>query len=360
MKQPGAIQTPANGECERGGNLAPTDRLDRLGSDSPPDNFSTQLSNSETRTRPRVGLALSGGAAKGLAHVGVIQVLEENGIHIDAVAGSSMGAYVGSIWCSGHDGLELERIAREVRGRRGLWRLMDPMLPPRRGFIRGRAMRKRLARSIGRMTFAEMERPFRAVTTCLESLDRVVFSEGEVAPAVQASCAIPGICEPVRIGEGLYTDGAVVEPVPVRSVREMGVDRVIAVSVFPTPEFQKLVTAHDRRQATKARRRHRWLACLNRQVNWFASGNILDTVYRSLGAAQLRLAARACRRADVVIRPLSLDARWFEFHHPEKYIALGRAAAEAQLDQLQALVDDRAGRNGKEATHEEHTFANAS
>src|SRR5437867_10509129 len=124
----------------------------------------------------RIGLALSSGGAKGLAHVGVIQVLEENGIEVDVVAGCSMGAYVAAIWGYGRDGKAMEKLAREVEGRWGVWRLVDPVFPPREGFIRGRAVKKRLQRTIGDVQFSELERPVRVVATNLYSLDRAVFA----------------------------------------------------------------------------------------------------------------------------------------------------------------------------------------
>src|SRR2546421_9852413 len=110
-----------------------------------------------------VGLALSSGAAKGFEHIGVIQVLEENGIEIDTVAGSSMGAYVGSVWAHGDPGPWLERLAREMETRWAMWSLVDPVFPPRRGFVRGFAVKRRLMRSIGTARFAEMARPLRVV-----------------------------------------------------------------------------------------------------------------------------------------------------------------------------------------------------
>ena len=106
-----------------------------------------------------VGLALSSGAAKGFAHIGVIQVLEENGIEVDVVAGSSMGAYVGSLWSQGNDGTELERLARELESRWALWSLVDPVFPPRQGFLRGFAVKRRLMRTLGHARFADMARP---------------------------------------------------------------------------------------------------------------------------------------------------------------------------------------------------------
>ncbi|RYD79876.1 MAG: cyclic nucleotide-binding domain-containing protein, partial [Verrucomicrobiaceae bacterium] len=139
--------------------------------------------------RCRIGLALSSGGAKGLAHVGVIQILEENGIEIDAIAGASMGAYVGSLWALGLDGTELERLAREYEGRGGLRSMLDPVFPPRLGFIRTRHIAKRLRNSLGNIPFAGLVRPMRVVATHLDTLGRIVFEDGEVASAVEASIA---------------------------------------------------------------------------------------------------------------------------------------------------------------------------
>ncbi len=133
-----------------------------------------------------VGVALSSGAAKGFAHIGVIQVLEENGIEVDVVAGASIGAYIGALWTYGHDGAELEGLARELESRWGFWGLLDPVFPPRQGFLRGFALRKRLMRSIGDAHFADLARPLRVVAGNLATLDRTVFATGEVAPGSQA------------------------------------------------------------------------------------------------------------------------------------------------------------------------------
>jgi hypothetical protein len=100
-------------------------------------------------SRRRVGLALSSGGARGLAHVGVIQVLEENGIEVDVIAGCSMGSYVGAVWAYGYDGVAMERLAREVEHRWGLFELIDPFILPRQGFLRGEKIKRRLKRSIG-------------------------------------------------------------------------------------------------------------------------------------------------------------------------------------------------------------------
>src|SRR5690606_5680106 len=127
---------------------------------------------------PRIGVALSSGGAKGLAHIGVIQVLEENGIPVHAIAGTSMGAYVGGLWASGLKGDELEELAATMVGRRDLWSLVDVLIPPRRGFISGHKILARLRHSLAEKTFADLETPFCCVSTELNGYARAILEEG--------------------------------------------------------------------------------------------------------------------------------------------------------------------------------------
>ncbi len=288
--------------------------------------------------RCRVGLALSSGGAKGLAHIGVIQVLEENGIEIDCLAGASMGAYVGAIWAAGLDGDLLEKTAREVEGRWGLLRLVDPALPPRRGFLRTQRTIARLRRSIGDVHFSELVRPLRVVATQLDTLERVVFSAGEVARAVQASIAIPGVCVPVTLDGETYIDGGIADPLPVDVLAEMGIERIIAVNVIPPPERIRYWLDAQREKNGREPQPSAVSRLFNQHLNYAARGNILDTMMRAINGAQTRVAEAAAREADVVLRPLAGDAVWHDFTRPQKYIALGRAAAEAQLAELKALA----------------------
>ncbi|PYJ56479.1 MAG: hypothetical protein DME24_22215 [Verrucomicrobia bacterium] len=299
----------------------------------------------------RVGLALSSGGAKGLAHVGVIQVLEENGIEVDVIAGCSMGAYVAAVWGYGCDGQAMEKLAREVEGRWGIWRLVDPVFPPREGFIRGRAVKRRLQRTIGDVHFSELERPVRVVATNLYSLDRAVFSSGDLASAVLASVAIPGVCAPVVIDGESYVDGGIADPLPVDVLEEMGINRIIAVNTIPTPAYMRCCLEMEHEQEALYGRRHNFLRALNRQVNYFAPGNILDIMMRAVHGAQLRVAEESCRHADVVLRPLAMDAHWYEFDKPCKFIAVGRRAAEEHLDEIKSLVNKRASSYEPEAAY---------
>jgi NTE family protein len=250
-----------------------------------------------------------------------------------------MGAYIAAVWAYGHDGATMERFAREVEGRWCWFRLLDPVLVPRSGLLHGEKTRRRLKATIGEADFSDLARPLRVVATNLNTLERVVFSSGEVALAVQASSAIPGICAPVRIGDEVFFDGGVADPLPVDVVREMGVDLVIAVNVIPTPAYLRCRMEFDHEQAmARNERLHGFKRILRRSVDAVAQANLFSVMHRTLLGAQMRVAEQACKHADLVIRPLSFDGRWHDFHRPGKYIALGRRTAEEHLSDIKALI----------------------
>ncbi|HUR44450.1 MAG TPA: patatin-like phospholipase family protein, partial [Candidatus Saccharimonadales bacterium] len=289
-------------------------------------------------THTRVGLALSSGGARSLAHIGVIQVLEENGIEVDVIAGCSMGAYIGSVWAYGYDGETMERLAREVEKRWGVLELIDPFILPRQGFLRGEKVKRRLKRSIGDVHFSELVRPLRIVATNLTTLEAHIFSTGEVATAVHASSAIPGACAPVKVGEELYVDGGISDPLPVDVLQEMGIEKIIAVNTIPTPAYLRCRMEMEREQAElRGNKPGKIRSFVHQYLNYFAPGNILDIILRAFHGAQMRVAEHSCLQADLVLRPLSFDGRWHDFRHPGKYIALGRLEAEEHLAEIQAL-----------------------
>jgi NTE family protein len=298
-----------------------------------------------------VGLALSSGAAKGLSHIGVIQVLEENQIDVDVIAGSSIGAYIGAVWSFGHDGQALEKIAREMESPWALLSLIDPVFPPRQGFVRGVGVKKRLMKSIGHVRFAELVRPLRVMATNLQTLDRVIFSSGEVATAVHASVAVPGICVPVAIDGETYIDGGIVDPLPVDVLREMGVSRIIAVNAIPTSDRIRYCLQAERELAQlskkqkRAREIVRKLIPLDEHLNYFARGNILEILMRSIHGAQIRMAEALGRQADIVLRPQICDDRWLDFRDPGRFIKPGREIAQRHLEEIKALVSRKSAEN---------------
>ncbi len=293
---------------------------------------------------PRIGLALSSGGARGLAHVGVIQVLEENEIPIAALAGCSMGAYVGALWAAGLHSRRLEELAAEIKDRKTLIKLLDFQFPPTRGLIRGERIRSHLERDLGGLTFAELRIPTLIVATDLDSLDAHVFTSGPVAPAVHASAAIPAICVPVRLDERRYTDGGASEPLPATLLRKhFALDHVIAVNVMPTPEdFETCRDNTFRRCRQDSQSRPSLVLCLIRRllraVNLLEDGNVIDTFRRSLMSAQLRLIQKECDAADVVIQPRFERSSWHDFENFDHYIRAGRQAAEAALPAIKDLL----------------------
>lgn len=290
---------------------------------------------------PKIGLALSCGGARGLAHVGVIQVLEEEGIPVSAIAGTSMGAYVGSLWAAGLNGAKLESLAREIKDRKTVLKLLDPLFPPSEGLIRGDKIRRHLERSLGHLDFTELAVPLLVIATDIDSLSAHVFDSGSVAAAVHASSAIPGVCAPVRLNRRRYIDGGASEPLPVTLLKaRFGVDVVIAVNAMPTSKDIEECrdTVFEGPPKVKKNVFARGTAKFWKSINLLAYGNVIDTFRRSLMSAQLRLVAKECERAEVVVHPFFCKSTWYDFENFDLYIAAGREAARAALPQIRELV----------------------
>jgi len=248
----------------------------------------------------RIGLALGGGVVRGLAHVGVLSVLEREGIPVDCLAGASAGALVGAAYCAG---VGIQRI-REMASRMSWRRLAGPSWP-RQGFVTFAKMERWLAAELGDLNFADLAIPFAAMAIDLEDGRRVVLREGRLAPAVRASCSVPGIVTPVQIGGRLLGDGGVVDNLPVSAVREMGADFVIGVDVC-VPSFQR-----------------RW----GPLRFGFAA---LETLVRRAGGG---LAA-----ADCLIAPKLAGASYIRFSRYAELITLGEQAAEESLSLIRVAL----------------------
>jgi len=291
--------------------------------------------------RCRIGLALSSGGAKGYAHIGALQVLGEHDIRPDVIAGSSMGAYIGSLRAYGLSGAEIEELALELEGRFGLLKVLDPALPPRRGFIHGNRFKRLLEKTIGDAHFSDMSLQLRIVATDLETLERVVYDSGQVSPVVKASMAMPGVVNPVSLDGRTFVDGGASEPLPVDVLIEMGVEKIIAVNTIANElEMKDCVLSEMGRQDKKPNGARSFIPSLRHYLNYFDEGNILDVVSRSMHAIQTRVAEGACKQADVVIRAVACDGTWYDYGNPRKYMRLGRRAAEARLSELKALADN--------------------
>ena len=180
---------------------------------------------------PKLGLALGGGAARGFAHIGVIQVLEEAGIRPDLVVGTSAGSLVAALYANGKTGAELANLALTMdEGTITDWAF------PGRGLIRGEALARYVREQTGNQTIEQMKMRLGIVATDLDSGAGILFERGDTGQAVRASSSVPAVFQPVKIGDREYVDGGLVSPVPVRFARQMGAEMVLAVDISSPPD----------------------------------------------------------------------------------------------------------------------------
>lgn len=262
---------------------------------------------------PKIGLALGGGAAKGFAHIGVIKMLEANGIRPDVVASTSAGSVVGALYAAGMDPFQLQEKAVALDEAR----IRDVRLFSG-GLIQGVALQEYVNDQVGKRPIERLRKPFAAVATRLETGERTVFVRGNTGQAVRASSSVPGVFEPVTIGQYQYVDGGVVSPVPVDAARQLGADFVIAVDI-----------------SSKATGRR--------------PDGMLGIVNQSIAIMGQRLGEQELARADVVIRPNVLDYGPADFTRRNQAILEGEKAALAALPQIRAGLEKLQARRLEEA-----------
>ena len=186
-----------------------------------------------TGSGKRIGYALGGGAARGLAHIGVLKVLEEHGIFPDIIAGTSMGALVGALYAGGLKVSDIEHFALRLHSTR--LALLADMTPSLSGLVGGKRVVALLKSILGDLTFDQLKYDFACVTTDIQTGEQVLVREGSLTEAVRASLSLPGIFTPVKMKERYLVDGGLVNEVPVSVCREMGAEYVIGVNVIPEP-----------------------------------------------------------------------------------------------------------------------------
>jgi len=256
----------------------------------------------QQRRPPRLGLALGGGAARGFAHVGVIQVLERNGIRPDLVVGTSAGSLVAALYASGMDGAALERAALRMDEAT----LTDWMLPLlSRGMLRGNALARYVRQAVGGRLLQDMSPSLGVLVTDLATGQGVVFRRGDAAQAVRASSAVPGVFAPVAIAGREYVDGGLVAPVPVSQVRAMGAEVVLAVDISADPQ------GND------------------------ASG-MLGLLLQTTAIMGQSINRFELASAEVVLRPALSGVGSADFASRVRSIEAGRAAMQAALPRLRA------------------------
>lgn len=308
------------------------------------------------RRAPRVGLALGSGSARGWAHIGVIQVLRDEGVRLDLVCGSSIGALVGAAYAAG----ELDRFADWVQGLglREVFGFMDFNIAG--GMLKGEKLIAFWRRNFADFDIESSPLPFAAVATDLHSGAEVWLREGSIADAVRASIALPGLFTPVVQADGrLLVDGGLVNPVPTSLARAMGADIVIGVdlnadimqrhmhplAVVRTPEgdasegVEPLPEPEPVRNGEWARRLRFW-AGSGGKTPVPKQPSLLDVMMTSVNIMQMRItrSRMAGDPPEVVIAPRLAHVGQLDYHRAKDAIEEGRRAARTSLPQLRHFM----------------------
>ena len=254
----------------------------------------------------RIGLALGGGAARGFAHIGVIKALEAQGIHPEIVVGTSAGSVVGALYASGLNGFALQKTAMEMdEATISDWAL--PLFGSSTGVLKGEALQSYVNKAVKNQPMEKLKLRFGAVATDLKNGEPILFQRGNTGQAVRASSAVPSVFQPVKIGTRSFVDGGLVAPVPVRFVREMGADFIIAVNISSQTDVQATVSS-------------------------------LDVLMQTFTIMGQRLNHYELKDADIVIQPALGKMGSADFTGRNMAILAGEQAAAALMPQIKAKL----------------------
>jgi len=273
-----------------------------------------------------VGLALSSGGARGMAHVGVLRVLEQENIPIDMLAGTSVGSLVGGLYAAGFPIDEIARFALHFQNKLKLRSgILDLNLPPRTGLIRGRRFRHYLEQIFGGITFEELRIPFYVVATDVLTGEEVIFHRGPVADAIRASTSIVGLISPHHFNGRHLVDGGAVNPLPVSVLAEKGADIIIASRAIPSLE--------DERESGQAAR-------------WKSLNNILGVLSNYQSIMEREIIKTRLTPVDILIHPRVGMYTAMDYHQAAEFIRLGEEAAAQAVDRIRQKLFARRNEEG--------------
>ncbi|MBI1394831.1 MAG: patatin-like phospholipase family protein [Betaproteobacteria bacterium] len=254
---------------------------------------------------PRLGLVLGGGAARGFAHVGVIKMLEAQGLKPDIIVGTSAGSVVGALYAAGYSGFDLQRLALALDEK-----AVSDWALPNRGFLKGEALQAYVDNAVKGRPIEQLPRVLGIVATDLHSGEQVVFRQGDTGLAVRASSCVPGVFQPVTINGREYVDGGLTSPVPVKAARDLGADIVIAVDISKNPVRAKVRDTIE----------------------------VLLQTFTIMGRA---IAAQEMRDADVVIAPGTDELASASFESRNLASLEGEKAALAAIPKIRTKIAER-------------------
>ncbi len=251
----------------------------------------------------KIALVLGAGAAKGFSHIGVLKILETHKIPIHMIVGTSAGSLVGSFYAYGFNAFQLQTLALSVE--KG--DIVDFIIPDN-GFIQGIKLADYVNKTLKNTPLEKLDIPFYAVATDIQSGREVVFGKGNTGAAVRASCSVPGVFRPVKIGDRIYVDGGVVSPVAVDAARRQGADVVIAVDISSDVESTR-------------------------------PENTIETILQAINIMYSQLANLQCSRADVIIKPKVGHIASSDFSKRHEAILEGEKAAAEAILRIQDILD---------------------
>ncbi|MDD5583438.1 MAG: patatin-like phospholipase family protein [Candidatus Omnitrophica bacterium] len=257
------------------------------------------------------GLALGSGAAFGYAHIGVLKAFAEHNITIDIICGSSMGSVIATLWALGYEPKDIAPLAQEFGRKTSSF---SGISFPFKGVIRSKRLESICKKIFGNKTFYDLKRMLKIVAFDFAKKEIIVLEEGPLYKAVAASCAMPGIFEPVTFKEDILLDGGILNPLPTKILLNYGVDRIIAVNITPSRE-----------EIHKEYQRHNKL-------------HVFDFIFGSIETMQREFVQQALGIADVVVHPNFEGLGWMEFEKIKEFMARGEAAAKEKIDEIKRLT----------------------
>lgn len=263
--------------------------------------------NKNVMATKKIGLALGGGGAKGLAHIGVIKALEAAKIKIDYITGASMGALIGGYYAATKDIKTLEELSLGIK-KNDIFPIMEIIHRKNGALFRGESIAKLLNHHLANIKIEDCKIPFTAVATDIKTGDEAVLKSGSLVDAISASIAIPVIFSPVEINGKFLMDGGFSNPIPANIAREMGADIVIAVDVSS-----------------------RWITAPSEVLNTRDAYSLFNN---ALSVIEYQLAKNILKDAEIILRPPVLTYDWMEFGKAQEIIKIGKRELELNLKEI--------------------------
>ncbi len=275
-------------------------------------------------------LVLGGGAARGFAHIGVIQALEEAGFRPDLIVGCSMGALVGLFYADGVKAHIMRGIARTISGDPRKAARFIPIKPSASGLFDASKIETFLEDFFGARRFSDLGVDFACVAVDIEKEEELVFTQGLVVPAIRASISIPGIFKPVRLGNRVLVDGGVLDPVPVKVAKKLGAKRIVAVNVVRHSPSE---TVFSEVKKPLPKLKHKMLADLVNEISHLTENNIFSIAQKSVMAMQSALVREiiASQEPDLLIDVPMESVDYLEFHKADQAVEAGYKAGKQAL-----------------------------